>query len=74
MPTSILTPSGEFDEEILADLISQGFSGQELLSKFKEARRQIRPAVERLIDESRLAAEGKGEYSVYEDIFDPEKN
>ena len=50
---------GEFDEQILADLISQGLSGQELLDKFKETRRQIRPAVERLLDEASIAARGK---------------
>ena len=43
---------GEFDEEILADLISQGLSGDDLLKKFKEIRRKIRPAVERLLDEA----------------------
>lgn len=63
---------GEFDEEILADLISQGFSGQELLDRFKALRRQIRPAVERLLDEARLAAEGKGKYSSYDEVFGPE--
>ena len=51
--------SGEFDEQILADLISQGLSGQELLEKFKQMRRKIRPAVERLLDEAHLAAESK---------------
>jgi len=50
---------GEFDEQILADLIAQGLLGQELLDKFKETRRQIRPAVERLLDEARLAAQGQ---------------
>lgn len=64
--------SGEFDEQILADLISQGLSGQELLSKFKEIRRQIRPAVERLLDEARLAGEGKAQFSTYEDVFSTE--
>ena len=43
---------GEFDEQILADLISQGLSGQELLARFKEARHQIRPAVESLLEEA----------------------
>ncbi|MBF7083412.1 AbrB/MazE/SpoVT family DNA-binding domain-containing protein [Desulfallas sp. Bu1-1] len=61
--------SGEFDEQILADLISQGFSGTELLEKFKEMRRQIRPAVERLLDEALLAAAGKARFSTYEDVF-----
>jgi bifunctional DNA-binding transcriptional regulator/antitoxin component of YhaV-PrlF toxin-antitoxin module len=64
--------SGEFDEQILADLISQGLSGQELLEKFKQMRRKIRPAVERLLDEAHLAAESKTQYSVYEDVFGTE--
>lgn len=64
--------SGEFDEQILADLITQGFSGTELLEKFKEMRRQIRPAVERLIAEAADAATGKKTFGTYEDIFGPE--
>ena len=63
---------GEFDELILADLIAQGFSGQELLDKFKESRLQIRPAVERLLDEARLAAQGQAPSNSYEDIFGSE--
>jgi len=64
--------SGEFDEQILADLIAQGFSGQELLDKFKETRRQIRPAVERLLDEARLAAQGATPSNTYDDVFGQE--
>jgi len=63
---------GEFDEQILADLISQGFSGQELLARFKDARHQIRPAVESLLDEAHLAADGKAQFSTYEDVFGTE--
>ena len=63
---------GEFDEQILADLISQGLSGKELLSKFKEMRRQIHPAVEALIDDAAAAANGKGDFSTYDDIFGAE--
>ena len=36
--------SGEFAEQILADLIRQGYSGEELLEKFKQAQRKVRPA------------------------------
>jgi len=61
--------TGEFDEQILADLISQGFSGTELLEKFKEMRRKVRPAVEHLLDEAHLAAAGKARFSTYEDVF-----
>ena len=63
---------GEFDEQILADLISQGFSGQELLARFKDARNQIRPAVQSLLGQARLAAEGKTQFSTYEDVFGTE--
>ena len=50
---------GEFDEQILADLISQGLSGEELLARFKEIRKKIRPAVEGLIAEAERAAKGE---------------
>lgn len=64
--------SGEFDEQILADLISQGLSGKELLEKFKEMRRKVRPAVERLLDEAHLAAAGKTQFFTYNDVFGTE--
>lgn len=41
-----------FSEEILADLIAQGYSGKKLLTEFKRINRQIRPAVEALIKEA----------------------
>lgn len=64
---------GEFDEQILADLISQGLSGQELLARFKQVRHQIRPTVENMLNEAHLAAEGKALFSTYEDVFGTEK-
>ena len=64
--------AGEFDEEILADLIGQGLSGGALLAKFKETRRQVRPAVERLLDEAVSAAEGKTPSLSYDDVFGSE--
>ncbi|HZK85359.1 MAG TPA: AbrB/MazE/SpoVT family DNA-binding domain-containing protein [Desulfosporosinus sp.] len=60
---------GEFDEQILADLISQGLSGDDLLTRFKETRKKIRPAVEGLIAEAELAANGKSEHATYDDVF-----
>jgi len=52
---------GEFSEQILADLISQGYGGQELLLKFKEYSRAVRPAVRKLIDEAdAYAKSGEG--------------
>ncbi len=43
---------GEFAEQILADLIRQGYSGEALLEKFKEMSKKIRPAVEAMIKEA----------------------
>ncbi len=66
--------SGEFDEQILAELINKGYSGKELLNKFKETRRRIKPAINSLINEAELAAEGKADYLTYEDIFETADN
>ncbi len=46
----------EFAEEILADLIKRGLSGQELLIEFRRTRAAIRPAVERMIEEAKMEA------------------
>lgn len=64
---------GEFAEQILADLIAQGLSGEELLVRFKEKQAQIRPAVEAMIAQAEKAAEGKGEYYTYDDVFGTEE-
>ena len=53
----ILTPvkveeDSTFAEEILADLINQGYSGENLLIEFKKINRKIRPAIEKLIEEA----------------------
>jgi len=62
----------EFAEEILSDLISQGFSGDELLQKFKETRKKIRPAIESLLEEASAAVNGKSPYFTYEQVFGTE--
>ena len=50
---------GEFAEQILEELIEEGYSGPELLSKFREKSKKIRPAVESLIAEAdEIAADG----------------
>jgi|GEM_PF-475282 len=37
---------GEFAEQILSDLIAEGFTGKELLAQFKARQAQVRPAVQ----------------------------
>ena len=66
------TTGGEFAEQILADLISNGLSGEELLAEFKKKQTQVRASVEAMIIEAENAASGKGEYSTYEDVFGSE--
>lgn len=63
---------GEFAEQILADLIAEGFSGDELLTRFKKAQREVRPAVEAMLAEAEQAATSKSGYATYADIFESE--
>lgn len=62
--------AGAFDEIILAELISEGVSGQQLLTRFKEKRSKIRPAVEKLLDEAEKAVKDTNLACSYEDVFD----
>ena len=55
------TDNSAFSEQILSDLIAQGYKGQVLLRKFKEQSRAIRPAVLKLIEEAdAFTKSGKG--------------
>lgn len=63
---------GEFAEQILADLIKEGWSGEELLSEFKKRQAQIRPAVEAMLANAEDIANGKAEYETYEAVFGTE--
>ncbi len=60
---------GEFAEQILAELIEEGFTGDELLSEFKKRQAKVRPAVESVFSEAKEIAHGRGAYSTYEDVF-----
>ena len=63
---------GEFAEQILADLIKQGFSGNQLLDEFKKAQKNVRPAVEAMLTQAEQAARGEGESYSYDDVFGSE--
>ena len=64
---------GEFAEQFLADLIDQGFSGDQLLTEFKKMQRKVRPAVEAILTQAEQAARGESESSSYEDVFGTEE-
>ena len=63
---------GEFAEQILADLLAQGYQGDELLAKFKEAQSKVRPAVERMIQEADAFAMKKDGGVSLEELFGAE--
>ncbi len=60
---------GEFAEQILADLVAQGLSGDILLEKFREAQKEVRPAVEAILMDAEKAAMNETEYACYEEVF-----
>ena len=64
---------GEFAEEILADLLAQGYAGDELLAQFKAAQSKVRPAVEKLIDEADKLAMKKDGATSFDELFDSEE-
>ena len=66
------TSDDGFTMEILKDLVSQGYSGEELLTKFAEQRSNIRKAIEVLMNEADEIAEGKRKGATTEDIFGEE--
>ena len=68
------TGGGEFAEQILADLINAGLSGDELLKQFKTKQAKVRPAVEAMLSDAESAACGTGEFSTYDDVFGAEEN
>lgn len=63
---------GEFAEQILADLIAEGLSGDELLKKFKETQKKVRPAVEEMLEDASKAAMSEGGFETYNDVFGSE--
>ena len=59
--------TGEFDEEILQDLINEGYEGNELLEKFKEIRAKVPDAMEKMLND--LIEKSGGEYYTMEEVF-----
>lgn len=62
----------EFAEQILADLISQGYQGNELLKEFKKEQAKVKKAIDSILNEAKSVAEGKTDYSTYDDVFNSE--
>ena len=61
-----------FTMEILKDLVSQGYCGDELLAKFAEQRTNIKKAIGLLINEADEIAAGNRKSATTKDIFGEE--
>ena len=64
--------TGEFDEEILADLIREGYEGNALLEKFKEIRGKVPAAMEKMLND--LIEQSGGEFYTMKEVFGDEWN
>lgn len=68
-----VTGGSDFAEQILADLIKEGLSGEKLLATFKERQKEIRAAAGAMRAKAEDIAAGKAEYEDYEDVFGTEE-
>jgi bifunctional DNA-binding transcriptional regulator/antitoxin component of YhaV-PrlF toxin-antitoxin module len=63
---------GEFSVEILKDLVSQGYSGDELVTCFEKESKNIKKAINNLVKEAAAIATGEKSAAKFKDIFDSE--
>lgn len=61
--------SDYFAEEILQDLINQGYEKQQLLKKFREMNSKIRPAVKAMITEAETAVKNYDGIDHTDEVF-----
>ena len=66
---NIFSSGGEFDVQILQDLVQQGLSGEELIAAFKEQRTKIPIAIEAMKKEAHKIAVGEADFDRLEGVF-----
>ena len=62
----------EFSVEILEDLVSQGYSGDELVKQFETQSKNIKKAVTNILEEADAIAAGERAAANFDDIFGSE--
>ena len=62
--------TGEFDVEILEDLINQGYEGEELLAQFKRVRSVVPAALEQMFAD--IIEKYDGKFYTMEEVFGDE--
>ena len=61
---------GEFAEQILSELIAEGYEGAALLEEFKVRQGKVRTSIEQMLDMAKKAAKGETESYSFDDVFD----
>lgn len=64
--------SSEFSVEILRDLVSQGYSGDELVKQFESQNNNIKGAVTNILEEADAIAAGEKPAASFDEIFGSE--
>ena len=64
--------TGEFSVEILKDLVSQGYSGEELIKRFALQSKNIKKAISKMLEEADEIASGEKPAASFDDIFGSE--
>lgn len=62
----------EFSVEILKDLVSQGYSGDELVKQFEIQSKNIKKAITNMLEEADAIAAGEKKAANFDDIFGSE--
>jgi bifunctional DNA-binding transcriptional regulator/antitoxin component of YhaV-PrlF toxin-antitoxin module len=63
---------GEFSVEILRDLVSQGYSGNELVNRFEAESNNVKKGIARMLEEADSIAAGRKPAANFDDIFKSE--
>ncbi len=63
------TAGGEFAEQILSELISEGYEGTALLKEFKIRQGKVRTSIENMLEMAKKAAKGETETFTLHDVF-----
>lgn len=63
------TNDAAFSEQILEELIAEGYKGQDLLLEFKRRQAKVRPAVEEMLKAAEDAVNGAADFATYKEIF-----
>jgi len=69
---SLPVGSGEFSVEILKDLVAQGLSGDDLVTRFEEMAGGLKRAAGRALEEADEIASGKRKAASMSDVFGKE--